>query len=109
MASSVASSITSNQSPIRHNIFIANMPPKTDDRLPALIRDELRRAVALYCLDIIFQKDSMKVAQMRKIMFDLYHGNELLRVISHVQMLWNGEQIFEELFEDRHDNVVNRT
>ena len=90
MGSSVASSITSQD----RQVQIANMPPINADRLPASIRDELRRAVGLYCLDIVFQRDAMKVAQMRKLM--------------HVQLLCNGEDMFSDLFENRQDNVVNR-
>ena len=93
MGSSVASSITSQGSQDRQ-VQIANMPPINADRLPASIRDELRRAVGLYCLDIVFQRDAMKVAQMRKLM--------------HVQLLCNGEDMFSDLFENRQDNVVNR-
>ena len=101
MACSVASSLTS-RSPIGRHIIISNMPPtnNNNDRIPASIRDELRRAVALYCLDIVFQRDSMKVAQMRKLMFDLYHGNDKMRIISHVQLLCDGKEMFEDFVLD---------
>ena len=42
-------------------------------------------------------------------MFDLYHGNDKMRIISHVQLLCDGKEMFEDLFEDRVDNVVNRS
>ena len=70
MAGSEVSSITSES--LIDRVIIINMPPPTT-RLPASIRDELRRAVALYCMDIIYKKDAMKVSAMRSLMFDLYH------------------------------------
>ena len=70
MGSSVASSISTKSS-------FDNMPPAKDiDRLPASNRDELRRVVALYCMEKIFQKNAMKVAEMRQLMSNLYHGND---------------------------------
>ena len=76
MGSSVASSI-STKSSFDKSINFCNMPPAKDiDRLPASIRDELRLVVALYCMEIIFQKNAMKVAEMRQLMFNLYHGND---------------------------------
>ena len=42
-------------------------------------------------------------------MFDLYHGNDKMRTISHVKLLCDGIEMFEDLFEDRVDNVVNRS
>ena len=105
MAYSVSSSITS-ESIVDGSIIFDNMP--TNERLPAAIRDELRRAVALYCMDIVFQKGSMKVANQRGLMFDLYHGNDGKNVISHVKMLCNGGELFDDLFEERVENVVGR-
>ena len=76
------------------------MPPTNADRIPAAIRDELRRAVALYCMDVIYRKDPMKVNQMRTTMFDMYHGNSKKNIISHVDMLCRAEDVFSDLFED---------
>ena len=77
MAGSVASSITVDSAiaigkPI---CVICNMPPVVD-RLSANLHDELRRVVALYCMDMIYRKDPMKVAAMRTLMFDLFHHLE---------------------------------
>ena len=95
MACSVSSSLSS-QSPDA-KIQIDNMP--TNERVPAGIRDELRRTVALYCMDIIYKKDPMKVNAMRQLMYDLYHGNPSKNTISHVKLLCAGEEIFESMFE----------
>ena len=108
MGGSVASSVTLDSAIDvgRSIVLFSNMP--TVDRIPAAIRDELRRVVSLYCMDVIYRRDPMKVAQMRNLMFDLYHGNQSKGVISHVNMLCCADDIFSDLFEDRHDNVVNR-
>lgn len=106
MAYSVASSITSEGLIDSPKTLLINMP--STERLPASIRDELRRAVALYCMDIVYRKDSMKVAQMRSLMFDLYHGNDTKDIISHVKLLCNGEGVFADLFEERIETVVSK-
>ena len=108
MAWSVASSVTVDSAiaTAKPTFIIANMP--TNERVTAPIRDELRRVIALYCMDIIFKKDSMKVAAMRTMMFDLFHGNASKDIISHVQLLCTADDVFADLFEERHDNAVNR-
>ena len=45
-------------------VKIDNMPT-TNDRLPATVRDELRRVVAVRSMDILFKKTSMKVSEQR--------------------------------------------
>ena len=108
MAWSVASSVTVDSAiaTAKPTFIIANMP--TNERVTAPIRDELRRVIALYCMDIIFKKDSMKVAAMRTMMFDLFHGNASKDIISHVKLLCTANDVFADLFEERHDNAVNR-
>ena len=108
MADSVASSLTT-QSPNAKVVIvnIDNMP--SNERVPASIRDELRRTVALYCMDIIYKKDPMKVNAMRQLMHDLYHGNQTKRTISHVKLLCAGEEMFESMFEEKIENVVGRS
>ena len=104
----MTSSVTLDSSIDVDRIFIfSNMPPSTD-RITAALRDELRRVVALYCMDVIYRKDPMKVNAMRTLMFDLFHGNSSKNIISHVDLLCRGDDIFSDLFEDRQDNVVNR-
>ena len=105
MVESVASSITLDSAINVDKVFIfSNMPPTTD-RISGALRDELRRVVALYCMEVIYRKDPMKVNAMRSLMFDLFHGNSNKNIISHVDMLCRGGNIFSDLFEDRHDNI----
>ena len=42
--------------------------------LPALLRDEMVRTVAMVCMDIVYKEGSMKVSQQERMLKDLYHG-----------------------------------
>ena len=84
------------------------MPPNKEERLPASIRDELRRLVGLKCLDVLFRRDSMKVSEQWDLMFDLFHGNQNTGTISNVSLLVGAEEAFEDLFEYSNHPVVNR-
>ena len=50
----------------------------------------------------------MKIVQMRSLMFDLYHGNIQKRIISHIKLLCAGKEMFEDMFEERIETVVNK-
>ena len=108
------STITSCESmvvtPSKSHIFyhFSNMPSVRDDRISATLRDELRRVVSLQCLDIVYRRDSMTVAQQRNAMFDLFHGCEGSNTISYCYQLCNAESPFDKMFEDRLDPILNR-
>ena len=44
--------------------------PTVPDRLPAAIRDELQRLIAVRCYDVIHQRDTMSVKEQQQIMFE---------------------------------------
>ena len=89
-------------------IIIASNMPTTIDRLPATLREELRRCIALKGMDVLYKKSSMKVCEQRSFMYDAFHGNRSRGVISMVHQLCAGAEEFAELFEDRTDQVLNR-
>lgn len=41
-------------------------------------------------------------------MLDLYHGNTQKSIISHVKQSCSSEEMFEEMFEHRTENIVNQ-
>ena len=90
-----------------HKIFVfQDMPSTANDRLPASLRDELRRAASLKAMDILFKKTSMKVCEQRDLLHDIFHGNPSKNIISSTHQLCNAEGIFSALFEDRTGGTV---
>ena len=104
-SSSISSSSQSLVDTKQRTVLICNMP---NERLPAIIRDELRRVVALKCFDTLFRRDSLKVSEQQKLLFNLFHGNEKRNIISTVHQLCTAQEIFSEMFEERSDIVLSR-
>ena len=82
--------------------------PTATDRLPAIIRDELRRVVAVRSMDILFKKTSMKVSEQRQLMYDMFHGNVRKSIIAGVHQLCAAQDVYSDMFEDRTDQVLSR-
>ena len=55
--------------------IIINMPA-VNDRLPAALREELRRCISLKGLDLSHKKSSMKVCEQRQFMHGCFHGQQ---------------------------------
>ena len=92
----------------KKKVFIVNMPLNANERLPAILRDELRRVVALKCFDVLFRRDRLKISEQRDLVYDMFHGNERRNVISICDQLCSGDDIFADLYEDRTDIVLSR-
>ena len=78
------------------------------DRLPASLREELRRVVSLKGLDVLFKKSSMKVLEQRQLMHDMFHGNKQKNMMPAIHQPCEGDGVFKDLFEDRTDQVLSR-
>ena len=102
--SNISSFTLGSFSPQKRKVIIVNMP----ERLPAIIRDELRRVVALKCFDTLFRRDSCKITEQRDLMYDMFHGNQRRNIISVCDQLCHGEGIYGGLFEDRTDVILSR-
>jgi hypothetical protein len=63
---------------------------KQKEKLPALIRDELRRTIALHNYAQLFTEKGKVTEKQQQYMQDLYHGDASGH-ISHVSMLVNGK------------------
>lgn len=82
----------------------SNMP-----LLTAVIRDELRRVIAVKAMAIIYSKASMTLRSMWGVMDELYHGASEKQIISQVDQLINARSPYSELFEKRNDLVTGNT
>ena len=103
------SSLSSGSFIIDRQVKIVNMPSVGGDRLPASLREELRRVITVKGLDILFKKPSMKVCEQRQLMYDLFHGNRSKNVMASICHLYQGTHECAELFEDRTDQVLSRS
>ena len=82
-------------------------PKKDARRLPATLRDELRRTLAIKCYNTICGMSSMKVSEQHLWMFRLYHGDQG-DGISNLDLLCKGESPYDDLFKHvKTGNVVN--
>lgn len=80
---------------------------KSTKRLPAALRDELRRTLAVKCYDSVCGMPSMKVSEQHLWMFQLYHGDGK-DGISNVDLLCKGQRPYQDLFEQvETGNVVD--
>ena len=72
---------------------------------PATVRDELRRAAALYLFNGIHSKPGMKKAQQQAEMGRRWKGEG--NVSSHLELLSEGRRPYDGLFQRDTDGVVN--
>lgn len=77
--------------------------------LSAVIRDKLRRVIAVKAMAIIYSKSQMTCRSMYGVMNELYHGAPDKKIISQVEQLINSRTPCGELFEKRNDLVTGST
>jgi hypothetical protein len=74
--------------------------------MSAVIRDELRRVLAVKAMAIIYSKGQMTLRTMYSVIVELYHGQMEKKIISQVDQLFNSRSPYSTLFEKRHDLVT---
>ena len=93
-----------------HSFLIINMPSASNgDRLPAWVRDELRRVISLKCFDTLFKRDGMTVKEQRVMMENLYHGNANKGILAHSNLFITGQPPYTEIFDRHVETVVNQS
>ena len=80
--------------------------PRKKCTLPALVQNEIRRAIALKCLDCLHVEQKMKKKLFEQRMFQLYRGYETKDFVSNMKQCVDREGAFEQLFESKDQNVV---
>ena len=70
------------------------------ESLPNEIRLELRRTIAIKIYDCVYERDSMKEKDQKRLMYELFYGIDGEEdSISYLDMLLKGEGEFGDLFE----------
>ena len=67
-------------------------------RLPRDMRDELRRTIAIVCYENVSIQKTMKRADIKKNLFDMFHGKGM-EVVSQVDQFLTGRGIYKEMFD----------
>jgi hypothetical protein len=71
---------------------------KPERRIKAELRNELRRLGALKGLDYVYSKGKMGVADLRLLMFKIFHGDIAEGIASNAQMITEGTGDFAALY-----------
>jgi hypothetical protein len=80
---------------------------KRSSSIPAHIRNELRRVLALKNLQTVFTKNAMTATSQNKFIYKLYHGDDALGIPSSVDMILNqNNSTFGSLFSLLRQEVV---
>jgi hypothetical protein len=86
---------------------MASVPVPTKFRLPADLRNEIRRTLSLKGLANVYSKTQMSQKSIASLMEDIYHGNEKKGIMSHVDQFVKGSRPFAELFDVVNDAVTD--
>mmetsp|Transcript_2097 Transcript_2097/g.3084 ORF Transcript_2097/g.3084 Transcript_2097/m.3084 type:complete len:458 (+) Transcript_2097:61-1434(+) len=73
------------------------MKHKKRGQLPAVLRTEMRRTIALKSFSKVYPKNA-KLAQQHQCIEDDFHGNKSSGAISQKDMLCHGEGVYSEMF-----------
>ena len=50
------------------------------------------------CYDHIFGSDSMSIHKMQRKVYNMYHGNEEMNVLSQIELLYSGKGTYSSLY-----------
>ena len=81
-------------------------PTSKKTLLPGSVRNELRRAVSLKCLNKVHLSDKMKVKHEQEMMFDLFHGCPRKEIVSNLDLLLQREGPYATMFEEKEQRMV---
>lgn len=75
-------------------------------RIPASLRNELRRTIAVKIFNYINTLGDMKKAQQEGILLDLFHGDDDRDIVSHLDLLLQGEAPYRRLYDISETTVI---
>jgi hypothetical protein len=79
----------------------------TKYRLPADLRNEIRRTLSLKGLAHVYSKTQMTQKSIGSLMEDIYHGNESKGIHSHVDQFVKGGRPFTDMFDVVNDAITD--
>ena len=72
---------------------------KVQKVVPAAVLKQLRAAAAIKCYDHAFTEESMTAEEMKRLIFNMYHGNDEKNIISQVALLINGKGDYSNMYD----------
>ena len=76
--------------------------------VPATQLKQLRATACLLCYDHIFTQPSMNTDDMRRMAYNLYHGNDEKNIISQIHLLVNGTGHYANMYNTETAIVTDR-
>ena len=64
--------------------------------------------VALRCYSVLREGTGKKISELYSSIFDTYHSNESLSIVSNLKLLCNGSYVFKHLFDYKVQNNTNK-
>ena len=78
---------------------------KHQKAFPAPLLKQLRATAAVMCLDYCLNLNTMSTPELQKRLYNMYHGNEDLNIVSQVDLLYNGKSNYASMY--RHAESTN--
>ena len=78
---------------------------KHQKSFPVAILKQLHATVVVMCLDYCLNLNTMSTAELQKRIYNMFHGQIDLNILSQVELLFNGKSYYASLY--RHIEGVN--
>ena len=75
--------------------------------IPASLLKQLRATAALMCYDDLFGQPTMPMQELQRKIYNMYHGNEDLNMISQVDMMCDGKGSYSHMYSIVQTVVTN--
>ena len=103
----MVSPVPNSPAPLR-NPILHRCDPTLTKVVPASQLKQLRGIACLLCYDHMFTEPTMKTDDMRRMAYNLYHGNEEKNIISQIHLLVNGTGRYAHMYNTETTIVTDR-
>ena len=69
--------------------------------VPAALLKQLQATAAIMCLHYCLNLNTMNTPELQKRMYNMYHGNTDLNIVSQVDLLYNGKTNYAALYHEK--------
>ena len=80
---------------------------KLQKSTPASLLKQLRATAAMVCYDHLFAMPTMPLQELQRKLFNMYHGNEELNIVSQVELMCDGKGTFSHMYNIIQTVVTN--
>ena len=87
---------------------MSNELSKAQKAVPASLLKQLLATAAVMCFDHCMTVNTMSTPEFQKRIFNMYHGNADLNIISQLDLLLNGKGIYSPLYRDSEGQTLDK-